>query len=242
LAKEWFNPRVGGLIFFFIRSLNFLKNLFSKTSFRSLEYFLVFGSFWLMLVPAVMSAEGTPHGLRLLGCLPWLMIMAGWFLIAIFNYLWQNKERWVKILAVSILVLVVVGVIFIDLWGYWYQTANNQEYYYAFRQDLTYASDYLNQRNDKENTYLALDEYSLQTTEYLTSANNQPYQVAALDRLDQLRLKKGQAIVFTSSSLGLADFYQIQHPEVELLEVMNNPKVQLEEGVSPELIRVYGRQ
>jgi len=229
---------IGGMTVFLIRSLYFLKNLIKGISFDGLEYFVVFGSFWLMLVPAVMSAEGSPHGLRLLGTLPWLMIMAGWFLITAFNFTLRSiKEKKNKIFAWAGL---AVMLLFISIYNpalFWIEGAYSKDYHYAFRKDLTAVSNYLNQRDDRTNTYLALEEYSQQTTEYLTSGNNQPYQSVDLDKINGLNLGPGQTLVFTGSTLSLADQYQSFHPEVRVVKQVFDGQSRARE----ELMRVYAR-
>ncbi|GAH13503.1 unnamed protein product, partial [marine sediment metagenome] len=205
---------LGGIVFFLIRSLGFIRNLFTKISFNGLEYFLIFGSFILMLVPAVMSAEGSPHGLRLLGCLPWVMIMAAWFSITVFNYLWQLKGKSLKIIASALLVITTAGMMIINITGFWTKTAHSADFYYAFREDLTPVSRYILERNDKENTFLALEEFSQQTTEFLTSNLNQPYTPVDLDKITWLHLKPSQALILTASTMYLAQEFESTHPNV----------------------------
>jgi len=229
---------IGGLIFFLIRSLGFIRNLFSKLSFNSFEYFMIFGSFLLMLVPAVMSAEGSPHGLRLIGCLPWVMIMAAWFLVTVFNYLWQLKGQAMKIAASLVLVVAVVGMFVINLTGFWTETAHSADYYYAVRQDLTPVSKYIIERNDKENTFLALDDFSQQTTEFLTSNLNQPYTPVGLDMITWLDLGPGQVVIFTASTMDLTEQFESTHTNSEIVKQEYSEQSTRE----LELIRVYANK
>jgi 4-amino-4-deoxy-L-arabinose transferase-like glycosyltransferase len=230
---------LGGLFLFFIRSLSLIKNIWRRISFDGLEYFLVFISFWLMLVPGVMSAEGSPHGLRVLGMLPWIMIMAAWFLMVVSRLILKFLSRgWARGLAWSAFSVVIVAIVVINLSSFWTGPAQSADYYYAFRKDLTFASDYLNQQNDRANNYLVLDEYSQQTTEFLTSEFDQPYQLVDPAKAEKIHLISGQKIVFTTSTLTDADRYQQSYPNISVLEQVFNDQSREKE----ELIRVYGKR
>jgi hypothetical protein len=52
---------------------------------------------------------------------------------------------------------------------YFVTAANSSENYEAFRGDLTVVSEYLKQYGHRETTYLILDKFSVQTTDYLTT-------------------------------------------------------------------------
>ena len=55
--------------------------------------------------------------------------------------------------------------------NYFIYAANSPENFYAFRSDLTVVSDYLKQHGSRDNTYLVLDKFSLQTVDYLTTVD-----------------------------------------------------------------------
>jgi len=227
----------GGLVFFLIKSIQFVGNLFSCLSFRGIEYFMILVTFLLLLVPAIMSPEGAPHALRLIGCLPFTMIMASWFLVAIFEIFNRSKNSGFNIFSKILITGSIAFILIFNITSFWTKAAIDSDYYYAFRKDLTYASQHLNQRNDRNNTYLALDEYSLQTPEFLTSIKNQPYIPADLDKLDGLRLLPGQQIVFTRSTLNLTDRFEEFHPKSKIIRQEYNKFTSQGE----ELIRVYER-
>lgn len=226
---------IGGLVFFTIKSLQFIKNLFSRVSFAGIEYFIIIVTFFLMLVPAIMSPEGSPHGLRLIGALPFAAIMAGWFLAALHGLFKSSANTGFNIFAKFLLSGSLAFIIIFNTLSFWTVVATSADYYYAFRKDLTYASQHINQRNDRNNTYLALDDYSLQTPEFLTSENNQPYQAVDLDKFDQLILLPGQQIIFTSSSLHLTEEFEEHHPQTEIVEQIFNSQ----SNQGEELIRIY---
>jgi hypothetical protein len=124
---------------------------------------------------------------------------------------------------------------------YFVNAANSPEYFYAFRADLTPVSKYLVDRcnqsvaaglgSTKENTYLVLDGYSVQTTDYLTSDRkgnfsqpcNVPYRQVDPERVWELSgLTSQDQIVFTQSSMFDTIKFKQYHPSAHLsLEYRN---------------------
>jgi len=114
---------------------------------------------------------------------------------------------------------------------YFVYAANSPENYYAFRSDLTPVSKYLVQRCQKDSTYLILDKFSVQTTDYLTSdwhgnfnsPCNVPYKQVDPESAWELKdLKKDEQIVFTQSSIFDIKKFKEYYPEAYLsLEYRN---------------------
>ncbi len=121
-----------------------------------------------------------------------------------------------KILVVCFFVALTLQTYFL----YFVYAANSPEYFYAFRADLTPVSQYLvdhcNQSvaaglgSTKEHTYLVLDSFSIQTTDFLTSDPkgnfsqpcNVPYHQVDPEHAWELSgLTSQDQIVFTQSSL-----------------------------------------
>jgi hypothetical protein len=108
---------------------------------------------------------------------------------------------------------------------YFVYAAHSPENFYAFRSDLTTVSQYLKQHGDRDHTYLVVDKFSVQTTEYLTSVDgahpqnrrNQPYkQVDPEDAWRLNRLTSRDEIVFVQSSLFDIKKFKQFHPEFRL--------------------------
>ena len=175
--------------------------------------------FWLMLVPEITTAEGIPHGLRLIGVIPALFILPAWLA----DKIWQKMKKLdrgdVKVL---VAVVFLAGIFFYNFYLYFGVAASSPEYYYAFRSDLTVVSDYLNARNSKNQTYLALDKFSVQTVDYLTTETNNPYQLLVPEKAYAVRLKKGDQIIFTQSSLFDRLKFLEHHPEARLMREEQN--------------------
>ena len=160
------------------------------------------------------------------------------------------RSKTAKIFGSIIFVLFVICVPLLTYTQYFVFAANDPANYYSFRSDLTVVSNYLNgsgspengtpanklprdyvNPHTKQNTYLVLDKFSVQTTDYLTSfdaANpsdprNQPYtQVDPEDSWKLSGLKSGDQIVFAQSSIFDVTKFKQYHPEAhKKLEVRN---------------------
>jgi hypothetical protein len=205
------------------------------------KFFLLTGWFWGMLIPVITTAEGIPHGLRSIGTIPVVFIFSSWGLYLVLglinrmvNYRHFKTSAWkIKLVhkAFSLLVVCFFATLIIQSYTlYFIYAANSPENYYAFRSDLTNVSIFLNERyasnqGNKNNTYLVLDKFSVQTTDYLTSLNaanptdpiNQPYtQVDPEDSWKLNSLKTGDLIVFCQSSLFDIKKFKESHSNAKL--------------------------
>ena len=100
---------------------------------------------------------------------------------------------------------------------YFVVAAGSPEYYYSFRSDLTSVSEYLNQRNLKDRTYLSLDKFSVQTVDYLTTEKNQPFILVDPAHTYEVKLKKGDQVVFTMSTIYDRIKFTEFHPNAQLV-------------------------
>ena len=221
------------------------------------KFFLLTGWFWGMLLPVVATAEGIPHGLRSAGAIAPTFIICAWALyefcqifLKLHKRLWHHVSEyyknpaWMKsasyvpprmrLVNISLKVLAAcfcLALILQTYFLYFVYAANSPEYYYAFRADLTPVSQYLRQRCDKDHTYLVLDGYSIQTTDYLTSDPkgnfsdkcNVPYHQVDPEHSWQLsNLQNGDEVVFTQSSIFDTIKFKQYHPEAHLTYELRN--------------------
>lgn len=225
------------------------------------KYFLLAGWFWGMLLPVITTAEGIPHGLRSIGTIPVVFIISAWVLYFFAEKIYSIHQRfWHRCLdchhehyvSTSLLIRrglttwalkLVAACFFVALilqtyFGYFVYAYNSPENFYAFRSDLTVVSNYLKQRCKqspspfiKDHTYLVLDKFSVQTTDYLTSnddgnfkdACNVPYQqVDPEDSWKLSGLKKGDVVVFTQSSIFDIKKFKEHHPDSRLIQENRN--------------------
>lgn len=189
-----------GLLYAFWRSLRYV---FNRTDFGDGKYLILTTWFFAMMVPEITTAEGIPHGLRLIGVIPAVFVFPAIALGKIMSYSWKMfKENFIakKLLILALGIYSVL--IFINSYNlYFNHYANSPESYYSYRSDLTIVSDYLNRRNNKEKTYLSLDKFSEQTALYLTTETNNPYRLVTPEKSYEVKLKSGDQIIFTQSTL-----------------------------------------
>jgi 4-amino-4-deoxy-L-arabinose transferase-like glycosyltransferase len=208
----------GALILFTIAFFKFLKQVCeqkieTKTAYNA----LIAIWFYFMLVPEISTAEGIPHGLRIIGVIPPMFILAAygvdWFWKKLPHQPFIKFEKW-------ILAFVFISAILVYNFALYFGVAlGSEDNYEAFRGDLTVVSDYLNQRNSKAHTYLSLDSYWLQTTDYLTTDKNQPYQTVDPAYTYTLNLQKGDQVVFTQTTLFDREKFMKYHSQAKMVKI-----------------------
>jgi hypothetical protein len=146
------------------------------------EYFPAFLSlawFLAMLLPVVATAEGIPHGLRSIGTIPGVFILSAFGFVETGRMAFKLAKHYPQgpvflenALRKSLYVLAIIFVIGIPIEaGAWYfgYAQNSEENYYAFRSDLPVVSQYLKENGNRQNTYLILDKFSVQSVDYMTT-------------------------------------------------------------------------
>ncbi len=236
-----------GIVYFFLpnRKAKFWK------------FFVLTGWFWGMLLPVITTAEGIPHGLRAVGLIPSCFVISGWAIYVFWEWvqkahqhIWHSCEKCQREhyesthiflrrkIAETGLGIVKWGffaaLILQAYFAYFVYAYNSPENFYYFRSDLSEVSEYLKARCDKENTYLILDKFSVQTTDYLTSDNkgnfsdkcNVPYiQVDPEESWKLSGLMPGVQVIFAQSSIYDIKKFKEQNPQAFLsLEVRNKFK------------------
>lgn len=210
-----------GLLYAIWRSI---KYIYYKTDFRDGKYLIITFWFFAMLVPELTTAEGIPHGLRLIGAIPAVFIFPGVILAKIIEYA-TNKYKNSPI-AINLLVFAVSFYIALIASGahnaYFVYYANSPEAYYAYRSDLTVVSDYLNMRNNAQKTFLSLDKFSEQTVLYLTTETKNPYQLVIPEKSYDVKLSPGDQVIFTQSTLFDIIKFKQYHPAAKLVRKEKN--------------------
>lgn len=210
-----------------------------------------------MLVPVIMTAEGMPHGLRSIGLLPPIFILAGTAAAVMVHWGMRKanekmKQKWWAGVWQGTIIGVIALSILYDGALYFLVARNDAQAHYAYRADLTEVSKYINEytRNnaDKERPYLVLDSFSVQTVHWLTTVaaheytvGDEPHPDVEMHKwilLDPAQshltpLGPGEVIIFTQSTMVDADRYKQTHPAVTLLEKRIN-------RFGQEVMRVYG--
>lgn len=210
-----------GVIVFSLAFLVLLKQIWQKAVTEKILYMSVLAVwFWFMLAPEVTTAEGIPHGLRLIGIIPPIFILAGWAV----SWLWEklNQNHYFARGKAIYAAIFLVSLFTYNFYLYFGVAASSPEYYYSFRSDLTEVSRYLNQRNHKEKTYLSLDAFSVQTVEYLTTDTGNPYKLLVPEHTYRVALKPGDQVVFTQSTLYDVTKFRQTHPRARLVHEQKN--------------------
>lgn len=230
VSGEPFLPPGASILFLagFLYSLwRSLKYILKRTDFSDGKYLIVSMWFLGMLLPEITTAEGIPHGLRLIGVIPAVFIFPAIALEKILAWIQNKFSRSAGWIAINRLAAAFLGaflaVILLNSYNLYFKFyANSPEVYYAYRSDLTNVSDYLNQRNDKAKTYLSLDKFSEQTVLYFTTETNNPYQLITPEKSYEVNLKRGDQIIFTQSTLFDIVKFKEYHPFVKLIREEKN--------------------
>ncbi len=203
---------------------------------RDWGYFLLAGWFSSMMLPVITTAEGIPHGLRAIGTIPAVFIITalGLYWVVekaheISNHYWPMLAPWkqqfilfLKGLLIASFVAALTSQAYIL---YFVEAANSPEYAYSFRSDLTAVSIWLNENGNKNDTYLVLDKFSVQTPDYMTfvdgpnpnNPRNNPYTQIDPEKVAQYNgFKPGDKIVFTQSSVFDTKAFKAANPNAYL--------------------------
>jgi hypothetical protein len=212
-----------------------------------------------MLLPVVTTAEALPHGLRSIGLVFPVFLLAGTAGAVALRWLMARlrgqEAAWGLVVGVAAgLVLVMC---FYDGALYFGVSRNDAEAHYAYRGDLTVVAQWLNDYlarqdlfdrqagggHDPARPYLVLDDFSLQTPHFLLSVTAHDFQEhpdAAQHRYRAVRpemahlvqLEPGEVIVFTQSTLPDADRFAEFNPGATLVTSQRN-------RFGQEIMRVY---
>ncbi len=201
-----------------------------------------------MLLPVVTSAEGLPHGLRSLGLVTPVFLLAGAAGAVVIHW-YKRHWRAASMLGIGLGVtagLLMAGALY-DGALYFGISRNEAAAHYAYRGDLTkvaaWLTEYAAYADSAARPYLVLDEFSLQTPHFLLSVAPHDYQMhpdegqhryraVVPERSHLVTLAPGEVIVFTQSTMLDADRYREFNPEAELLASERN-------RFGEEILRVY---
>lgn len=205
------------------------------------------------LVPIITTAEGMPHGLRSVGLVAPIFILAGTAAAVCWRWLHKRLQpAWLHSVGVGVVagVLILFGVYDATLYFVFARTSADAAY--AYRSDLTIVANYVRTYHQEHpaapRQYLVLDSFSLQTVHWLTSVAAHEYVTGGqahpdvdqhiwrqLDPATSYRtpLLADETIVFTQSTIVDADRYAQEYSgQLELIYSERN-------RYNQEIIRVY---
>jgi len=163
---------------------------------KDLKHLLLTSWFLIMLLPQILTAESIPHGLRTLGILPPALIFP-----ALSIYLLKEKFPLFRKGLLFFIIPILAFDFFWNAYLYFGISRQSPGFYYAYRQDLTKVSEYIQKRNNKEKTYLVLDPYSVQTVQFLTYKKKNPYTLIEPWDMEKIKIQPGVQVIFTQSTL-----------------------------------------
>lgn len=192
-----------------------------------------------MLIAVVTTAEGLPHGLRSVGLIVPMFLLAG--VAAAVSWHWIERNITSEVLRAIARGVLVGGVIvggFYDYALYFFVARNESAAAYAYRADLTDVAAYINTFKQDFPTgprpYLVLDGFSVQTVHFLTTVAAHDYLTHPDEYLHKYKLldpaaststplQPGEIMIFTQSTLIDADRYETTYgTAVERIESRRN--------------------
>ena len=144
-------------VLFIIGFILIIKNMFSQIRrpiFENLPNILLLAWFFVMLLPAVLTNEGSPHALRTIGVIPVICILAAFGLIWIISKLIQFNK---KLVWFAMVVFLIYPTVF-NFNKYFYQWGKNPNVSSAFRNDLVVLTNYLNELPENVKKYVIVNE------------------------------------------------------------------------------------
>lgn len=194
-----------------------------------------------MLLPTITTAEGIPHGLRSIGLITPIFILAGTAAAVTLRWLARKVSfAWQPVVYGAAIGFFILGIAY-DGALYFFVARNTPAAYAAYRGDLTETVSYLKEFNARnpsaETPYLVIDSFSLQTVRFLT--NDDPQGTEHIWRQVEpntshlIPLMGSEVIVFTQPTLTDAARYEKMHPGAELIQSRRN-------RFGEEILRVYG--
>lgn len=153
--------------------------------------------FFAGLAPMILTAEAIPHFLRVQGIIPVVFIFPA-LGIAWAYRLARNKPLkimfWTWFSGIMIISLILNFILYFSI------AKSNLENHYAFRADLTKTAELINSRNNKEKTFLVLDDYSVQTIDFLTYRHGQKFILVKPELINEQEYPQDSLVIFTEST------------------------------------------
>jgi len=150
-----------GLFFLigFVFSLKeIIKNFLIKRNWDSkiIPYLILFSWFFSMLLPGILTAEGIPHALRVIGVIPSSMAFSALGGILVLDFFKKIKAN--RFLVYFFFILFLVNVTFHEFFQYFEAWAKNPEVKGAFTENFKMMGEYLNSLPENSLKYVIVNE------------------------------------------------------------------------------------
>ncbi len=152
--------------------LGILVALYSIGNARYAALLMIFAA---MMLPAALTAEGLPHGLRSIGSAPAVMILAAiglsyfigrWYAIFPINSFARN-------IGLGLVILLMAATLLQGYFAYFRAWAGNADVYDAYAEDMVQLANYSRANFSGPGapaTFMVVDGYSIRTVDFLTRA------------------------------------------------------------------------
>ncbi len=187
--------------------------------------------FFIMLLPGILTAEGIPHALRVVGVIPVVYIFAGLGGWNVYQYLLQNTKQKKLLLAATFIFLLTVGVV--EFNKYFYKWGQSPEVKNAFSTDYAKIGNYLNSLPDEIQKYVIVNQGGVpvpwpsglpvpsQTPIFIERTKfGEPRAVYLLpENLDQIQINKKTVIIPMQYEKELFETLQRKFPNGEIKKI-----------------------
>jgi hypothetical protein len=198
-------------ILFLIGIIYAIKEFFVSIKNRNhnnlIVYLLLIGWFKVMLLPGVLTREGIPHALRVIGVIPVVYMFSAMGAVIIFNLLSEKIKNKKLLLALSLTFLVIMAGS--EFKKYFYDWAKNPNVEGAFTVNYYDVGNYLNTLPDDVRKYVIVNEGGVrvpypnglpmpaQTPMFIESAKyGKPRATYILpENLDSIKINNGKTVI-----------------------------------------------
>lgn len=170
----------------FVGILFVLGLLISVRRFRDIRYYSLIVVFLVMLLPALLTAEGMPHGLRSIGVIPSVYIFAAigfTELLSRWRGVFPRNPAAISIALITLLGLTGMAAVY-DYQRYFNAWANSPKTYEAYSEDAVAVGNFIRDTKFSGERYAVIDGYSNIDVLYLT------HKKASYKRIDASDLQK----------------------------------------------------
>jgi 4-amino-4-deoxy-L-arabinose transferase-like glycosyltransferase len=209
-GDENFRHNLGGapMLNGFVGILFILGLLISFRRIFDIRYLTLLSVFAVMLLPEILTAEGIPHGLRAIGVIPVVYILAAIGLKELVQR-WRGvfpRNPVARGFMITLISLTLILSTVYNYQRYFVAWANAPATYEAYSEDSVAIATYVNELETNEPVYVVIDGYSNITLLYLTN-NKSTYTRVESAELDNLGdVKSGTLIVAATQQQSVNSF------------------------------------
>ena len=150
-----------GILFLIGLILSF-KEIFKKSNYQNKNYqllstyYFLLTTFFAMLLPGILTYEGIPHSLRVIGVIPVVYIFVAVGGLKVYQFFNQNTNKKKLLIIASILFLVAMG--FSEFNKYFFDWGENKKVEGAFTQRFVEEGKFLNSLPENIQKYVIVNE------------------------------------------------------------------------------------